>query len=118
MPPLLPQDNIVSGHRILYRDEDITVYPADEKQALCASGRHLIVVLNKHVTKVYDFVSRCRQLMLTRQGASDIPLLSHMINTAQRLLLDSPSASLSQAERPLTAKDFRIGFVNGMPGAF
>lgn len=42
-----------------------------------------------------------------------------MINTAKRLLLRSVAApNTSIAERGLTEKDVRVGFVNGMPGEF
>lgn len=44
-------------------------------------------------------------------------MLSHMINTAKRLLLRSVAApNASIAERGLGEKDVRVGFVNGMPG--
>lgn len=39
-----------------------------------------------------------------------------MIVKARKILLGSVPASASQAERGFTAKDVRIGFVNGMPG--
>ncbi|TXT15571.1 hypothetical protein VHUM_00074 [Vanrija humicola] len=51
------QDVYVSGRHIIYRDDDITVFPADEADALCAGGRHLTIVLNRHLTSVYEFVS-------------------------------------------------------------
>lgn len=56
-PLRLPQtETLVSGHRIIYRDDAITVYPAEGKEALCPSGRHLIIVINRHLTNVYDLV--------------------------------------------------------------
>lgn len=39
-----------------------------------------------------------------------------MVNTAHRLLLARHASSGSEAERRFTAKDVRVGFVNGMPG--
>jgi len=48
------------------------------------------------------------------QGPSDIPLLSHIIRIATKLLL----ATLSDTETEqgaLTAKDVNVGFVNGLP---
>jgi len=50
----------VTGREILYQDAEITVYPARGKERLCSGGRHLIVVLNRHLESVYDFVSPSR----------------------------------------------------------
>jgi hypothetical protein len=44
-----------------------------------------------------------------------VPLLSKIISTTQRLLLERAATSASEAERGFTTKDIRIGFVNGMP---
>ncbi|BEI79888.1 hypothetical protein CcaverHIS002_0104170 [Cutaneotrichosporon cavernicola] len=105
VPRQPPPEIIIGNHRIIYRDADMTIYPAEGKEALCADGRHLIVVLNCHLTSVYDL------------GPADVPLLSKIISTTQRLLLDraAPTASASELERGFTAKDVRIGFVHGMP---
>ncbi|KAL1413635.1 hypothetical protein Q8F55_001413 [Vanrija albida] len=97
------QDLYVSGRQIVYRDDDITVFPADNADALCAGGRHLIIVLNRHVTSVYDF------------GPTDLPLLSRITATASRLLLSTAAKSPDAAERIFGAKDVSVGFVNGMP---
>jgi hypothetical protein len=48
---------VVEGREIIYSDEDITVYPAKGKESLCPDGKHLIVVLNRHLESVYDLVS-------------------------------------------------------------
>lgn len=48
----------VSGHKVIYRDDIVTVYPAEGKEALCPDGRHLILVLNQHVTNVYNLVRK------------------------------------------------------------
>lgn len=47
----------VGPHKVIYRDDIITVYPAEGKEALCPEGRHLIIVLNQHLTSVYSLVS-------------------------------------------------------------
>ncbi|GMK56705.1 hypothetical protein CspeluHIS016_0305450 [Cutaneotrichosporon spelunceum] len=105
VPRQPPPEIIIGNHRIIYRDADITVYPAEGKEALAADGRHLIVVFNRHLTSVYDL------------GPADVPLLSKIISTTQRLLLDraASSASASELERGYTSKNVRIGFVHGMP---
>ncbi|KLT42784.1 hypothetical protein CC85DRAFT_73620 [Cutaneotrichosporon oleaginosum] len=56
VPRQPPPEIIIGNHRIIYRDDDITVYPAEGKEALCADGRHLIIVLNRHLLSVYDLV--------------------------------------------------------------
>ena len=48
----------VNGREILFHDNDITIYAAEGKERLCLEGRHLIVVLNRHLESVYDLVSR------------------------------------------------------------
>lgn len=50
----------VGPHKVIYRDDLLTVYPAEGKEALCPEGRHLIIVLNQHLTSVYDLVSTRR----------------------------------------------------------
>ncbi|WOO76606.1 uncharacterized protein LOC62_01G000233 [Vanrija pseudolonga] len=97
------QDSYVSGRHIIYRDDDITVYPADDADALCGGGRHLTIVLNRHLTSVYQF------------GPTDLALLSHITATASRLLLATAAKSPEAADRIFGAKDVSVGFVNGMP---
>lgn len=41
----------------MYNDEEITIYRARGKERLTAEGKHLIVVMNRHVESVYDLVS-------------------------------------------------------------
>ena len=48
----------IGEREIVYRDQDITVFPAIGKERLCSDGRHLIVVMNQHVESVYQLVSR------------------------------------------------------------
>ena len=48
---------MVLGREILYHDKDITIYPARGKERLCTGGRHLMVVVNRHLESVYDLVS-------------------------------------------------------------
>lgn len=126
------QDSYVSGRHIIYRDDDITVYPADDADALCAGGRHLTIVLNRHLTSVYDFVSAiassasgltalpCGQRRANNetQGPTDLALLSHITATASRLLLATAAKSPEAADRIFGAKDVSVGFVNGMPRAY
>jgi len=47
----------IGEREIVYRDQDITVFPAIGKERLCSDGRHLIVVMNQHVESVYELVS-------------------------------------------------------------
>ena len=47
----------VSGREVVYLDEEITVYKANGKERLCAEGKHLMVVINRHVERIYDLVS-------------------------------------------------------------
>jgi hypothetical protein len=49
----------IGEREIVYRDQDITVFPAIGKERLCSDGRHLIIVMNQHVESVYNLV--CRQ---------------------------------------------------------
>lgn len=104
----------VGEREIVYRDHEITVYPATGKERLCPEGRHLIVVLNRHVESVYDLVSLSETdrpaLGLTdRQGPSDIPLLSHILSTAEDLLYALPGTA-SDTERAKQSS-LRVGFV-------
>lgn len=46
----------VGERDIIFRDREITVYPAMGKERLCSDGRHLIIVLNQHVESVYHLV--------------------------------------------------------------
>jgi hypothetical protein len=46
----------VGGREIVYHDEEITVYPAVGKERLCSEGRHLVVMVNRHIESVYDLV--------------------------------------------------------------
>jgi hypothetical protein len=92
MPRQPPPEIIIGNHRIIYRDDDITIYPAEGKEALCADGRHLIVVLNRHLTSVYELVSRLRQAVLTprdlqtcRFSPRSSPRHSACCSSAQRL---------------------------------
>jgi hypothetical protein len=41
---------------VVFRDNDITVYVAQDKERLCSGGRHLIIILNRHLESVYDLV--------------------------------------------------------------
>lgn len=45
------------GREIIFQDADITVYPAEGKEALCSDGKHLIIVINQHAESVYELVS-------------------------------------------------------------
>jgi hypothetical protein len=47
----------VGEREIVYRDREITVYPAVGKERLCSDGRHLIIVINQHVESVNHLVS-------------------------------------------------------------
>ncbi|KAL7421748.1 hypothetical protein Q5752_003519 [Cryptotrichosporon argae] len=85
---------LVGARQVVYHDADITAYPAEGRERL--AERHIVVALSRHVQTVYEL------------GPSDIPLLSHLLATAQRLLL---SAATSDAERGVTERDIRVGFV-------
>jgi hypothetical protein len=56
--PSLGRSVKVGEREIIYRDQDITVFPAIGKERLCSDGRHLIIVMNQHVESVYNLVSR------------------------------------------------------------
>ena len=56
--PSLGQTVKIGEREIVYRDQDITVFPAIGKERLCSDGRHLIIVMNQHVESVYNLVSR------------------------------------------------------------
>lgn len=52
-----PSRGTSSGRReVVYHDADITIYPAVGKERLCEGGKHLVVVVNRHLESVYDFV--------------------------------------------------------------
>lgn len=58
----------------MFHDDEITVYAAAAKERLCSDGRHLIVVMNRHVERVYDLVSGlevCHGVMDTRGFADE-----------------------------------------------
>ena len=50
------RETTVAGHRIIYRDDYLTAYPAEGKEALCSNGRHIVIVLNDHLASVYELV--------------------------------------------------------------
>ena len=54
---LPPRTTQVAGKDVVYNDEEITIYRARGKERLTAEGKHLIVVMNRHVESVYDLVS-------------------------------------------------------------
>jgi hypothetical protein len=64
----------VGGRDILYHDEEITVYPAVGKERLCSDGRHLVVVVNRHLESVYDLVRPLRSVNMPM--SFHLPLLS------------------------------------------
>jgi hypothetical protein len=104
----------VGDREIVYRDQDITVFPAIGKERLCSDGRHLIIVMNQHVESVYNLVSDRRWHSCDRadcQGPSDIPLLSHMLDTARQFLSSLPSTSASGDSESAKLPDLRVGFV-------
>lgn len=110
--PSLGQTVKIGEREIVYRDQDITVFPAIGKERLCSDGRHLIIVMNQHVESVYNLVSRLPDLiehMLRVQGPSDIPVLSHMLDTARQFLSNLPSSTgdRESAKQP----DLRVGFI-------
>ncbi|WVQ72553.1 hypothetical protein IAR50_002110 [Cryptococcus sp. DSM 104548] len=94
--------NRVGGREIVYGDKDITIYKAEGKERLCQDGRHLIIVVNEHLQSVYEF------------GASDIPLLSHIIDTAAQILGSAASASLDDEERGKEKDKVQVGFVGSL----
>ncbi|WVQ82292.1 hypothetical protein IAT38_004420 [Cryptococcus sp. DSM 104549] len=79
--------NRVGGREVVYQDREITVLRAEGKERLCADGRHLIVVLNEHMESVYDL------------SASDIPILSHILDTATQILRSAAAAPSTEADR-------------------
>ncbi|KAK1924162.1 hypothetical protein DB88DRAFT_489305 [Papiliotrema laurentii] len=89
---------LVAGREVLYWDDEITVLRASGKERLCGDGRHLIVVLNRHVQSVYDL------------SPADIPLLSHVLDTSRRILTRSP-VTPAEAEKGKEAGGVRVGFV-------
>lgn len=52
----------IGEREIIYRDGEITVFPAIGKERLCSDGRHLIIVMNQHVESVYNLVSHLLHL--------------------------------------------------------
>ncbi|WWC89404.1 uncharacterized protein L201_004328 [Kwoniella dendrophila CBS 6074] len=104
-PSPTPKRLNTGGKEIVHQDSEVTVYKAEGKEKLCSDGKHLIIVVNKHVESVYEF------------GPSDVPLLSHIIELSHRLLLSTtgqPSRTASDAERGKgkgKENDIRVGFV-------
>ncbi|WWC61794.1 uncharacterized protein I303_104379 [Kwoniella dejecticola CBS 10117] len=107
-PTPAPRRLHTGGKEVIFQDADITIYRAEGKERLCSDGRHLIVVVNKHLESVYDF------------GPSDVPMLSHILEITHRLLLPvtgQSSSSASDAERGKgkgKENDVRIGFVGSV----
>ncbi|OWZ81273.1 hypothetical protein C365_00245 [Cryptococcus neoformans Bt85] len=93
--------NRVGGREIVYHDKDITVYKAEGKERLCQDGRHIIIVVNEHLQSVYEF------------GASDIPLLSHILDTAAQIL-NSAAAAGDDLERGKGKETLHVGFVGSI----
>ncbi|WWC94100.1 hypothetical protein V866_000938 [Kwoniella sp. B9012] len=97
-----------NGKEVVYQDSQVTVYKAEGKERLCSDGKHLVVVLNKHVENVYEF------------GPSDVPLLSHIIDLSHQLLSSTAgqsSSTPSEAERGKGKgkdNDVRVGFVGNV----
>ncbi|ORY34079.1 hypothetical protein BCR39DRAFT_518376 [Naematelia encephala] len=89
------------GREVLYKDEDITVVRATGKERLVDGGRHLLVIINKHLESVYDL------------GPSDVPLLSRILELARHILTSIPPAPGSDSERgrSFNDSDLRVGFV-------
>ncbi|KAK4685545.1 hypothetical protein P7C73_g4603, partial [Tremellales sp. Uapishka_1] len=100
------QSTLAGGREIVYSDSDITVYKALAKERLCSNGKHLIVVLNRHLESVYDF------------GPADITLLSHVLDTSHDLL--SPLGSTlsdgirEESGKPKVEDQVRVGFVGSV----
>ncbi|WWC70281.1 uncharacterized protein I206_104231 [Kwoniella pini CBS 10737] len=107
-PSPIPRRLNTGGKDVVHQDSYITVYKAEGKEKLCSDGRHLIVVVNKHLESVYDF------------GPSDVPLLSHILEVTHRLLSRTPgqsNTSASEAERGKGKEkenDVRVGFVGSV----
>ncbi len=88
----------VEGRDVLYGDEDITVYAAEGMEALRQDGGHLIIVVDRHMESVNEMVSAGSRRGANwadecASGPSDIPLLSHIIDTGRRLLKTSSPAT-------------------------
>jgi len=90
---------VVGGREIVYHDSDITVYPASGKERLCSDGRHLIVVVNRHLQTVYEM------------GPADVPMLSNILNVAEQLLCSLPGNGTEEGRKAL---DLRVGFVGSV----
>ncbi|OCF40344.1 hypothetical protein I317_05846 [Kwoniella heveanensis CBS 569] len=101
------------GKEVVFQDGNITIYRAEGKERLCSGGKHLIVVINRHLESVYGL------------GPSDVPLLGHIIDTSRQILTSSvtssgegsSSATASEAERGKgkgKEDDFRVGFVGSV----
>ncbi|WRT66285.1 uncharacterized protein IL334_003238 [Kwoniella shivajii] len=107
-PILATRRSNASGKEVVHQDSEVTVYKAQGKESLCSDGKHLIVVLNKHLENVYDL------------GPSDVPLLSHIIELSNRLLGSLPAqanSSSSDAERGKgkgKENDVRVGLVGSV----
>lgn len=94
---------LVAGREVLYWDDEITVLRASGKERLCGDGRHLIVVLNRHVQSVYDLVSvfvghlaRCSALCGLKVDEYDQSLtLSPLLSLSPRLQLSLPSFKIA-----------------------
>lgn len=111
--------NRVGGREIVYHDKDITVYKAEGKERLCQGGRHIIIVVNEHLQSVYEFV---RFFFFgrveigrtdTEKGASDIPLLSHILDTAAQIL-NSVAAAGDDLESGKGKEKLHVGFVGSI----
>ncbi|KIS01196.1 hypothetical protein L804_01070 [Cryptococcus deuterogattii 2001/935-1] len=94
--------NRVGGREIMYHDKDITVYKAEGNERLCQDGRHIIIVVNEHLQSVYEF------------GASDIPLLSHILDIATQLLNSAAAATGDDVERGKGKEKLQVGFVGSI----
>nr|ODN88297.1 hypothetical protein L203_02906 [Cryptococcus depauperatus CBS 7841] len=92
----------VGGRDIIYHDKDITVYRAENNERLCDGNKHIIIVVNEHLQSVYEF------------GASDIPLLSHILDTATQILHSAAAASNADVERGHGKDDVQVGFVGSI----
>ncbi|KAL0250523.1 hypothetical protein I308_102701 [Cryptococcus tetragattii IND107] len=92
----------VGGREVVYHDKDITVYKAEGNERLCQDGRHIIVVVNEHLQSVYEF------------GASDIPLLSHVLDTAAQILNSAAATAGNDVERGTGKEKLQVGFVGSI----
>ncbi|WVR06982.1 hypothetical protein IAU60_004019 [Kwoniella sp. DSM 27419] len=100
-----------SGKEVVFQDSELTIYKAEGKEKLCSGGKHLIVVINKHVESVYEL------------GPSDVPLLSHILDTCRRILLPTghdagpvhaTSSDPERGKRRVDEDDLRVGFVGSV----